>query len=141
MTRNSLRLSIAMTALLLLGASCQKDELTVISTATVQDCSKTTVELNMDSLIQSADGGWGIQPHLTYTICECDTLAFDLVNIQAPWYFERWIIEDGPDDIDIFEQEMDTITTATELWLDMHTFWNPWDHVHVHIEVFTEPCE
>ena len=131
----------AMASLLLLATSCQKDELTVVSTATTHDCSKTTVELNIDSLVQSAGGGWGNDPHLHYTICECDTIAFVPANIQEPWYFQRWIVEAGADDIDLFEPVLDTITVASELWLDLHTTLNPWSHVHVRIEVLTEPCE
>jgi hypothetical protein len=140
MTSNSQRLTIATTSLLLLAASCRKDDLTVVSTATTHECVKTTVELNVDSLVQCG-GGWGNEPHLHYTICECDTIAFIPVNIQEPWYFERWIVEAGADDIDLFEPVLDTITVPTELWLDIHTTLNPWDHVHVGIEVFTEPCK
>ena len=75
MTNNSQRLTIAATSLVLLATSCQKDELTVVSTATTHDCSKKTVQLNIDSILDCGPGGpWG--PELEFTMCECDTIAF-----------------------------------------------------------------
>ena len=53
MTRYSPCLITAMVAITLLTASCQKDELTVVSTATPEHvCTRTVIELNIDSLIQ-----------------------------------------------------------------------------------------
>jgi hypothetical protein len=139
MTRNPQRLTIAAASLMLLTASCQKDELTVVSTATMHTCAKTTVQVNVDSLVDCGPG-W---PELHYTICECDTIAFVPVNIQFPWTFQHWTIDQGEDNVDQYEQVLDTITIASELWLDVEYEQGPppHEHVHIRIDVDTEPCE
>ena len=135
MTRNSQRLSIATTALLLLGASCQKDELTVVSTDTSHPCGMRTITLNVDSLIQAHGSGWDVIPDQHFTYCSCDTVDLVAGNIPAPWYFFRWYFGDMPTESNYWEPGLDTITVPTYVTLDVHSDASPPEPVHLHIRV------
>jgi len=139
MTRNSRCLPTALVSLALLTASCQKDELTVVSTAAPEHlCVRTVIELNIDSLLQlpaPPPGG----ADLYFTKCACDTLAFHPVNVPPDAEFDGWIIDQGEEIAYQNELDLDTITVASELWIHFDDVW-PYNGT-LKILVTTEPCE
>jgi hypothetical protein len=139
MTRNSQGLTITLASLLLLAASCQKDELTVVSTASPQHvCAKTVVDLDIDSLLQCGQPPPG-GADINLTICECDTIAFNPVNLPPSAEFEGWVIDQGEENVHQYQLILDTITVASELWMHFDHVW-PKDGT-IRIIVTTEHCE
>ena len=130
-------LAIASAPILLLGTSCQKDELTVVSTATTHDCTKMVVELNVDSILQWPPPAPG-EPDLHLTICECDTVAFFPVNIQGDCQLEEWFIYQGQGITSYSELVLDTITVTSELTMNFDDC-GPWHHIRIQVD--TEPCK
>lgn len=126
----------ALSAVLLLA--CNKDELTVVSTATTPTCQKVAVRLNIDSLQDAPNGPWG-SPDMHISICECDTLALIPMNIPPPLVFNKWVIDLGPDDAYYHQLVLDTITTSTELWLDFDGSTPQQDHFRIDVDVV--PCD
>lgn len=119
--------------------ACNKDELTVVSTAITPVCQKVTVELDIDSLANCPPGPWN-SPDVRITLCACDTLALVPVNIPSGYMFERWVIDLGPDNVDYFHPVLDTITTSSELWIDFDVS-GPSPDEHFRVEVRLENCE
>ncbi len=143
MSRSSFLLLVTICGSLLL-ASCQKDELTVVSTAPPpHTCGLRTIEVNVDSLIQESDGGWGNLPKLHYQFCSCDTVTLVPVNIQDPWYFGRWYFGVMPDETDYYEEVLDSITVETMVTLDIHNNDGPPEPQHLHFRIYLEEvsCE
>lgn len=142
MTRTFQGLNTAAVGLLLMASSCQKDELTVVSTATTHTCSKTTFTLNVDSLFDCGPGWPGWPEELHYTICECDTIGFIPV-LNSDYEFEHWVIDQGQENVEQHEAVLDTITVESELWLDVedHEGPEPPHHEHIRILVHTQSCE
>lgn len=129
---------VTATALLAGMAACNKDELTVVSTASVPVCEKVTVELNIDSLAHCPPGPWG-SPDVRINLCDCDTLALVPVNIPPNYEFERWVIDLGPENAMFFEPVLDTITVSSELWIDFDTNGPPDEHFRIQVDV--DHCE
>ena len=139
MTHNSQRLTIAATTLVLLATSCQKDELTVVSTAPPPHvCGKTVIDLNIDSLLQLPQPPFG-GSDLYFTKCECDTLAFHPVNLPTNAEFDGWLIDQGEENVYQSQMDLDTITIASELWMHFDNVWIL-DGL-LKIVVTTEPCK
>lgn len=139
MTRTSPFLIGALASLVLLAASCQKDELTVVSTAPPEHvCTRTVIELNIDSLLHLPQPVPG-NADLYFTKCACDTLAFHPVNVPADAEYQGWIIDQGEDNVHQDELDLDTITVSSELWMHFDNVW-PLNGT-LKIEVGTVPCE
>jgi hypothetical protein len=139
MTRNSPCLITALASIALLTASCKKDELTVVSTATPpHGCGKTIIHLNVDSILQSPPPLPG-EADLQITICECDTIAFIPVNLPSDCEFHHWIIDQGQADVFQNELLLDSITVASELWMDFDDCDEPQHQIRIQVD--TEPCE
>ena len=139
MTRYSPCLITAMVAITLLTASCQKDELTVVSTATPEHvCTRTVIELNIDRLIQRPQPLPG-DADLYFTKCACDTLAFHPVNVPTGAEYQGWIIDQGEENALQDELDLDTLTVASELWMHFDEV-EPFNGT-LKIVVTTEPCE
>lgn len=123
--------------LLLLG--CNKDELTVQSTASsgTSPCGPVLVELNIDSLLQSDEPApW--EPDLEIEVCECDTLLLHPVNIPFQYEFEDWIVDQGMGWQDHEELFLDTLTVSS--WLSLEFQDGP-SHEYIRINVIVSPCE
>ncbi len=139
MTRNSPCLISALASLVLLAASCQKDELTIVSTAPpAHVCARTVIELNIDSLLHLPQPQPG-DADLYFTKCACDTLAFHPVNVPPGADYQGWTIDQGEKDVHHDGLDLDTITVASELWMHFDDVW-PLNGT-LKIEVNTEPCE
>ena len=122
MIRQRSTLFLFLTAGALLLAACNKDELTVTSTAppaNTHTCKRVIVELNIDSLTNCDPPGPG-DPDLEYTICACDTLELRPVNLPPGFDFEYWEIEQGTKHHEYGEHVLDTITAPSELSLVFH---------------------
>lgn len=139
MTRFSPCLITALASIALLTASCQKDELTVVSTAPPEHiCTRTVIELNIDSLLQLPPPLPG-SADLYFTKCECDTIAFHPVNVPTGAEFAGWIIDQGEENAHQNALDLDTITVASELWMHFDDVFP--DNGTLKIVVTTEPCE
>lgn len=134
---------LAVGCILLVSSACQKDELTVVSTAPYHTCGMRAIALNVDSLIQEYGGGWGDVPDQHFTFCSCDTVLLTAVNIQDPWYFARWYFGNWPYETNHWEPVLDTITTATFVTLDVHSDATPPepDHLHIRVHLHEQDCK
>jgi hypothetical protein len=125
-------------ALLVALCACNKDELTVESTATVPVCEKVTVALDIDSLTHRPHGPGG-SPDVRIHLCACDTLALVPVNIPPNYDFQHWMIDLGPENATFNGLVLDTITVSSELWIDFDAN-GPQDE-HFRIQVDVAPCD
>ena len=133
----SATVSALVATVLLVG--CNKDELTVQSTASevTSVCGPLLVELNIDSLLQCDEPApW--QPDLEIEVCECDTLLLHPVNIPFQYDFEDWVLDQGTGWQDHEELFLDTLTVST--WLSLEFRDGP-DHEYIRINVIVSPCE
>jgi hypothetical protein len=126
-----------------MAASCKKDELTVVSTATGHSCGTRTILIDVDSLLQLSDGGWDPVPEQHFTFCECDTVRLVPTNILGDWYFARWYFGSMPNEVDFDQAVLDTITSPTHVTMDVHNDDAGPDpqHVHIRIDLHAEVCE
>jgi len=123
----------------LFAAACQKDQLTVHSTAappSTHACQRHTVDLNVDSLSHSTPNPPG-SAKLTVALCSCDTLVLNPVNIPLDYMFEHWIIKQGTVFEDYDQLVLDTITVNSELWLEFN---HGMQNQHVRVGVNVDPC-
>lgn len=132
--------STCLAAFVLLWSACAKDELTVESTAVPKTCERVTVELDVDSLANCDPGGPGgpWHHHLDVTLCACDTLVLQPVNMPPNADFDHWTIDQGPQDVQFHGFVLDTITVSTELWFNYHQ--GPM-HEHLRVDVDVESCD
>lgn len=138
MSRISSSLLAVVCTSLLFTSACKKDELTVVSTAEPPHiCTKTVVQLNVDSILQWPPPPPG-EPDLHLTICECDTVAFYPVNIQGDCHLEEWVIYQGQGNTIHEGLILDTITVTSELTMNFDDC-GPWHHIRIQVD--TEPCE
>ncbi len=124
---------------LFLASACQKDQLTVQSTATppgTHSCQRHMVDLNVDSLTHCTPNPPG-SAKFTLAVCTCDTLVLNPVNIPADYTFEHWIIQQGSEEGENSGLVLDTITVSSELWLEFH---RNAQNVHLRIDVDVNPC-
>lgn len=119
-------------------SSCNKDELTVVSTATgTNTCDKHIVDLNVDSLFSDPPPQpW--QSDMEIEVCACDTLVLRPVNIPSQYEFEHWRIDQGGKEIQHDELVLDSITVSSALTLK---FDHGPGHPNLRIDVFFAPCE
>ena len=134
-------LAIVLTALLF-ATGCKKDELTVVSTAPHHTCGLRTIEVNVDSLVQCC-GGWGNVPELHFDFCSCDTVRLVPSALEEPWEFERWFFGTWPFETNYWDPVLDTITTATEVTLDVHNdeSGSEPDHLHIRLHLDEMDCK
>ena len=133
----SATVSALVATVLLVG--CNKDELTVQSTASevTSVCGPLLVELNIDSLLQCDEPApW--QPDLEIEVCECDTLLLHPVNIPVQYEFDEWTVDQGMGWQEHEGLFLDTLTINTALDLE---FSNGPSHEHLRINVVVSPCE
>ncbi len=119
-------------------SACNKDELTVVSTASgTNTCGKYIVDLNVDSLFSDTPPQpWGSD--IEIAVCACDTLVLRPVNIPFPYEFEHWRIDQGGEEAQHNELVLDTITVNSALTLE---FDHGPGHPHLYIDVLVAPCE
>jgi hypothetical protein len=127
----------AFASVLLLSTSCNKDELTVISTANTHACEVVVVQLDIDSLVQLA------QPEpdeadVYITICACDTLVIEPVNLPSDLEFEYWVIDQSEEIQWTEDLLLDTITVHSELWFHYD---QPGPYHMLRVNVDVENCE
>lgn len=128
-----------MLVLALFATACQKDELTVVSTAVPEHaCTTTVIDLDIDSLLALPPPGPG-GADLFITKCDCDTVALHPVNIPMGAEFEGWIIDQGEENAHQEELDLDTLTIASELWMHFDDVWPNDGTIRIILEV--APCE
>ena len=107
-------ITIALGCSLLCFAACQKDELTVTSTASAHVCAHLALTLNVDSLLHN-------DPYTPeVSICTCDTLVITPTNFPADISFVEWSIDQGIHHSTSDHPVLDTLTVSSELMLVLH---------------------
>jgi len=132
-------LSILLAICVTVISACNKDELTVVSTASPEAnaCGRHVVELNVDSLFSDPPPQpW--QSDIEIDICECDTLVLQPVNIPWQLTFDYWSIDQGGEDEEFHALILDTITVSSSLQLK---FQRGSGYVRLRVDVHVEPCE
>lgn len=123
-------------AALLLATACQKDTLTIESTAppSTHICSTIHLSLNVDSVLHLPP------PHTTHvSMCACDSLSIVPTNIPSDLAFVHWYLDQSGHTSYSDQAHLDTITVASEILLVLLQTPDSF-YVQVPVSVQVGPC-